>query len=434
MTENKTSLYKKGNRCRTCIGCGACMKKKPDAVSGFFVSEREKHGQEEAVSVKTGVGEEERQQTKGYLIAADIGTTTVVLQLRRILNGAVEDTFACENPQRIYGADVLSRLEAAEDAAIREKMQQAVEKVLGEGIGQFKKHLLETGDTEEIRGMAVAANTTMTHLLLGYDVSGLGSYPFTPYNLNEVRTKLCGLDCVVLPGISAFLGGDITAGIKVLSMDKRRELSLLIDLGTNGEMVLGNKNGLLATSVAAGPAFEGGAYFGTDLMSCAARLLAEGKLDETGLLADPYFETGIMVDGVQVTQKDIRSLQLAKAAVSAGIQILSKKYGLREVSRIDRVFLAGGMGYYLDKKAAVDIGLIPGCLEKKTFTAGNTSLEGAFLYGRESFLPESPSKRALNGEDRQAAGTAGLITEFNLAEEAAFAKEYVNAMNLKPRP
>ena len=117
-------------------------------------------------------------------------------------------------------------------------------------------------------------------------------------------------------------------------------------------MVLGNRERLIATATAAGPAFEGGTdSFGADLMAVCAGLREEGLLDETGLLKEPYFSEGIEAGGAHITRENIRALQLAKAAVAAGIRIMCRKYGLRDADRIDRIFLAGGMGYYLDPQA-----------------------------------------------------------------------------------
>lgn len=429
MTESRINSFKKGTRCKICTGCGRCFGvKKMDAVSSFRVENQAvSDGEKESMQACTQYG----AQT-GFLVAVDIGTTTIAMQLRNMENGAVADTYTCINPQRQYGADVLSRIRAAEDPVAKAGMKHAVREVLQQGISRFQKKLTQMHDAAEnacaqsdgtmpagwrIHRMAVAANTTMLHLLMGYDTSGLGSYPFQPQTLECVHTKMFGIDTVLLPGISAFVGADITAGIFALSMHRRQEVTLLLDLGTNGEMVLGCKEGLLATATAAGPAFEGGAeYYGTDLMALTARLLKEGLLDETGLLTEPYFETGIDIGGIHLAQQDIRKLQMAKAAISAGIRILCRKYGLRDFREIDRVWLAGGMGYYLDASAAAAIGLIPKELEDRTVAVGNAALEGAFLFGRN----EEP--------------LSCRTEEFNLAEEPEFDREYVDAMTLAVSP
>lgn len=195
----------------------------------------------------------------------------------------------------------------------------------------------------------------------------------------------------------------------------------------------------MATAAAAGPAFEGNAEnYGTDLMALAARLLEEGILDETGLLAEPYFEEGIDIGGVRLTQSYIRQLQMAKAAVRTGIHILCEKYGLESPAQIDKVFLAGGMGYYLSSKAAARIGLLPAELAGKTVAVGNAALEGAFWYGRRILWQEisAEGENTAAGKPLQTGiiSAAGILpplrTEvFNLAEEPQFSERYVQEMN-----
>lgn len=408
MTETKINLSKKGNRCRICTGCGRCFFKKSMHVVSEFVFPED----DDAVR---GSGED----APPYLIIADIGTTTIAMQLRRVKDGQILNSFLQENPQRQYGADVLSRIEAAGDAGVKEKMRDAVREALAWGIRCLltPKDFPEQDNIEkENCKLVIAANTTMVHLLMDYDTNCLGQYPFIAENLAEIRTVLFGLKTLILPGISAFVGGDIVAGITALSMQKRKEITLLLDLGTNGEIVLGNKDRLLATSTAAGPAFEGSTdTYGTDLMALVAKLMQEGIVDENGLLAEPYFETGITIGGTCITRQYIRSLQMAKAAICTGITIAASKYGLKDLGEIDKVFLAGGMGYYLDPQAAVKIGLLPKVLETKVIAVGNAALEGAFRYGKV----KQP-------------GIAEECGVFNLAEEENFAEQYIANMSLMP--
>ena len=193
-------------------------------------------------------------------------------------------------------------------------------------------------------------------------------------------------------------------------------------------MVLGNRQKRLACATAAAPAFEGGVnrgIWGADMISLLARLREEGRLDETGLLAEPYFETGIRIGNVLVTEEAIRSVQLAKAAIAAGIEILMTGYGITE-EKIDRVVLAGGFGYYLKPEAAAQIGLLPEKLAKKTFSGGNTVLSGTLMTGR----------KLLGGADwsdteRYLEQVAGETKVLNLAEQPAFKDRYICHMNLK---
>lgn len=405
MTERETSSFKKGSRCRICTGCGSCFRnKKPDVINSFHREAVQTPGQTERTSVQCGDVQTGQQ---GYQVAVDIGTTTIAMQLRSCADGSVKDTFTCLNPQREFGADVLSRIEAAERPEAKKSMQDALFTVLKKGIGQFKQY---QGD---IRKMVIAANTTMIHLLLGYDVSRLGKAPFIPETLSEIHTGLFDIDTVILPGVSAFVGADIMADIYALSMQEREEITLLLDLGTNGEMVLGNRNRLLATATAAGPAFEGNAdCYGTDLLYLTAKLRNMGILDATGLLAEPYFENGIDIGGVHISQQYIRQLQMAKSAIRTGIHILCKKYGLTDDTQIDRVWLAGGMGYFLDPQAAAAIGLIPAKLADRTVAVGNAALEGAFVYGSRPEGIQLP-----------------VVEVFNLAEEPEFTENYIKRMD-----
>ncbi|HKM35485.1 MAG TPA: ASKHA domain-containing protein [Lachnospiraceae bacterium] len=398
-------MFSKGTRCLVCTGCGKCFgNQSVNTLSTFYYKGYDKkEGLRRERTSQAFFGYEKIEEADGNLVAVDIGTTTIAMQLRRMSDAAVLDVYTSMNPQRKYGGDILSRIAAAEEEKKRLDMMELVREVLKEGLSQFN----------QVKKMVIAGNTTMIHLLMGYDTSGLGRAPFTPQCLEEIHTSMFGVETVILPGVSAFIGGDITAGIYALTMERQERVCLLIDLGTNGEMVLGNRHKLLATATAAGPAFEGNAdCFGTDLMDLTGLLLKQEILDETGLLADPYFDEGIAIGGVKITQQYIRQLQMAKAAICTGIEILCRKYGLEGYSEIDQVFLAGGMGYYLNPEAAAAIGLIPKALTKKTIAVGNAALEGAFLFGTCKLEKLKQ------------------IQDFNLAEEVEFEKRYIEHMNL----
>ena len=225
-----------------------------------------------------------------------------------------------------------------------------------------------------------------------------------------------------MPGISAFVGADIVAGVyalKMCSQENKNKVSLLIDLGTNGEMALGNAKKLLVSATAAGPAFEGRSISpmdGTDLIDITAELLKQGILDETGLMVEPYFEQGYQYKNNTVTQEDIRALQMAKAAICAGIRIMMREYPITPEA-IDTVYLAGGFGYYLDTNSAAIIGLIPEELAGKVKAVGNTSLMGAYLYGR-------------NADAREEVLTiTELAIPVNLAEQEGFEENYLESLH-----
>lgn len=374
---------------------------------------------------------------KETMIAVDLGTTTIAMQLMTIDTGQIVDTYCEMNPQRRYGADVLSRIKASCEGA-GESLQQMVIEVLERGVVRFEERLSERNAV--IKGMCIAGNTTMEHLLMGYDVSSLGASPFMPVEigLQEYKHSAWKFPVWLTPGISAFVGGDIVAGLYALEMlpgvqdsglhaEQEKDApaaTLLIDLGTNGEMAITDGSRMIVTATAAGPAFEGGAgagVVGSDMIACTASLLRQGILDETGLLAEPYFTEGITVGepAVRLCNRDIRDLQMAKAAVRAGIEILWKKMGEPEISR---VYLAGGFGYYLDVEAAFCIGLLPTHMRGKVESVGNTSLAGAFRIGRDLWRHKTDKETLERGLSH--------IECVNLAEQDKFEELYVRYMNL----
>lgn len=405
--------------------------------------------------------ESDRTNQKCYVIAVDLGTTTIAMQLCDLWTGRVVDTYCEMNPQRSYGTDVLSRIQASCEGH-KETLRKMVWDVLERGMVKFAEYKEETlSDTDDkvtgvmekackIVCMCIAGNTTMEHLLLGYDVSSLGVSPFTPVEigLQEIRYPAWDMPVYIAPGISAFVGGDIVTGLYVLNMlggcraglpeessdglseesGRSENVRLFIDLGTNGEMAITDGSRMIVTATAAGPAFEGGAgaqVIGTDMIAVTASLLERGILDETGLLADPYFETGVTIPWKQVSlsieNKDIRNLQLAKAAVRAGVEILWETLGTPVV---DQVYLAGGFGYYLDVEAAFQIGLLPESLRGKVQAVGNTSLAGACKLARDLYR-KCTDPKAL--EERLSS-----IESMNLAKQEGFESLYLRYMNLCP--
>lgn len=367
------------------------------------------------------------------IIAVDLGTTTIAMQLMEDGCGRVVDTYCEMNPQRCYGSDVLSRIKASCEGE-RGKMQQMVLKVLEKGVEQFRRK------KTCIRGMCIAGNTTMEHLLMGFDVLSLGRSPFMPVEigLQEYINADWDFKVWITPGISAFVGGDIVAGLYALDMlpgsssdfyagDRQGDESgvkILIDLGTNGEMAITDDTDMIVTATAAGPAFEGGAgagIIGSDMIAVTANLLQRGILDETGLLAEPYFSEGISVGEppIYLCNKDIRDLQMAKAAVRSGVEILWKKMGQ---PKLGQVYLAGGFGYYLDVEAAFRIGLLPEFMRDRVIAAGNTSLAGAYRIGCDLLHGKTGKK---DMEERLSS-----IKSINLAEQEEFQQLYMQYINL----
>lgn len=368
------------------------------------------------------------KEKKEALIAVDLGTTTIAMQLVELGQGQILDTYSEMNPQRCFGADVLSRMKASCEGN-RGVLSRIVLEALERGVSRFMDE--DSGQRVIIKGMCVACNTAMGHLLMRYDVSTLGRSPFVPVDigLQEYRHPAWGFPIWLVPGISAFVGGDIVAGLYALhllpSFCGDGGVALLIDLGTNGEMAVTDGERMIVTATAAGPAFEGGAgagIIGSDMIACVSLLLQQRILDETGLLSEPYFTYGVRVGEppVELHNKDIRDLQMAKAAVRAGIEILWKQMGEPE---IEAVYLAGGFGYYLDVDAAFHIGLLPDWLHGKVRAVGNTSLAGAFMIGRDLYLKRI-NKVLLEK-------SLSHIESINLAGQESFEKLYVECMNFK---
>ena len=426
MTGEKISLYhsengekngrpraaKAGRRCVVCTGCGLCPGVVPENAAGRGLS---------VLAEEAMQGERTPFPDGKRLAVADIGTTTVAMLLFG-RNGETEDRYLAVNPQTVYGADVLSRVRAAEEKKAADDMREKIRQVLRQGLERFRERLQE-GETLYL---VLAANTVMTYLLMGWDIAELGRAPFRASRLSGGETGIEGVPCFVFPGLSAFVGGDIAAGIYACGMCEREELTLLVDLGTNGEMVLGNRKRRIACATAAGPAFEGGVnrgVWGADMISLLARLRQEGILDRTGLLAEPYFEQGVRIGNVTVTRDAVRSVQLAKGAVAAGTEILLERFGVGPEA-VERVILAGGFGYFLRPEAAAAIGLLPRGLASRAAAGGNTALAGALLAGKKIL--------ADGGSGRLAAQLSETVlhTEvLNLAEEQDFASRYVKHMD-----
>jgi uncharacterized 2Fe-2S/4Fe-4S cluster protein (DUF4445 family) len=385
----------------------------------------------------TGVNNED---IDALCIGIDLGTTTLAFALADIKTGSVIHTGSRLNSQRMYGADVISRINASNEGK-REQLAKIISQDIADGIYT----LLEEAriKPEKIKKAAISGNTAMLHMLMGYSCEGLGRYPFTPVTLDRevinlkdllrgngydkgLPDSLNGIPVTLLPGISAFIGADIASGLMACGYANADKPCLFIDLGTNGEMALGSRNKILAASTAAGPAFEGvniscgigsvpGAISSIDIRdgkpSCrtindmppkgicgsgvcelVSELLDAGYIDSTGLLAGEYFKSGFTITGTEdtdsiitFTQKDIRQFQLAKAAIRTGIELLLSGYGI-EYDQIDTVFLAGGFGFHLNALKAANVGMLVPELAGKVKAVGNSSLAGAlrFLTDKEA--------------------------------------------------
>lgn len=363
-------------------------------------------------------------------VAVDIGTTTVVLQLIDSKSGRAASTRSFLNPQRQYGEDVISRIQYANEGGLA-SLRDAIRSSL---LGSVKSLCADAGvEPGRLRHICIAGNTTMMYLLLGYACDSLGVFPFEPafprherYTPDEIFGTGDIRECPVylLPWVSAYVGGDIAAGY-LDCRAREGETAFLIDMGTNGEMMLWHKDRVFCCSTAAGPAFEGGGITygtgsipgaiskidladgsyvcetiggaapvgicGSGVLDAAACLLRAGIVDETGRMDDQYFDDGVVIAArenkkpILFTQKDVRELQLAKSAIRAGIEILMSEAGL-SVSELDSVYLAGGFGQKLRIESAVEVGILTEAMAQKVRSAGNTSLGGCVRVCRDLTL------------------------------------------------
>lgn len=394
---------------------------------------------EEEIAVETIQTDGRTGGSSGHhAVAIDIGTTTIAAALLDTERQQILDSRTCVNHQRAYGADVISRIQASNDGK-GEELQQLVQKDL-------QQLITEMGEEPETVPAVIAGNTTMEHLLQGLSCETLGVAPFTPVDISLHQKD----NYLILPGISTYVGADIVAGIVASGMDQSEEVCMLIDLGTNGEMAIGNKDRILVASTAAGPAFEGGNIFcgvagipgaisrvtvtdgavqyetigdkepvglcGTGVLEIMYELLKEEIVDETGLMDDDYVDDGFpLAEGIVFTDRDIREVQLAKSAIRAGAETLMKEYGVT-YEEIHRLYLAGGFGQKIDLKKAAGIGILPEELIDKTEAAGNSSLAGAVLAACDPAVRQRFEQAVL------------LSEEVSLSESRVFNDLYVEYM------
>ncbi len=353
---------------------------------------------------------------EGYGIAIDLGTTTLAAQLLDLKNGNVLAVETGLNDQGRFGADVMSRV----FFAVTEKGQPALESAIRGQLGGLVGKLILSSkvDPARVLDIVIVGNTVMHHLFCGLDVAPLSQYPFQSptiglQSFEPAQLSWAGIPNATvrfLPCLGSFVGSDILAGILATNVHKSESLVGLIDLGTNGEIVIGNRDKLLFCSTAAGPAFEGSCIsmgmrattgaivqvLGADgLLNCRVLgnveprgICGSGLVDAVavGLSSQRIREDGKVVDEkgiyslcppVQLTQGDIRELQVAKAAIAAGVQILVKDLGAT-IGDLSKVYLAGAFGNYIDRSNAYRIGLLP-VPPEKIQPAGNTALLGAKL-------------------------------------------------------
>lgn len=350
----------------------------------------------------------------GYGVAIDIGTTTLAARLYD-REGHLLSENSRLNPQSAWGADVISRMEAAM-AGNAEKIADITRCSLNEMLCE----LTETAkvETADIQAVVITGNTVMLHLLTKTDVEPLTHAPFEAKCLFGETLTAKELDFTSLtpdtsvylpPCIAAFVGADTVTAILASDLMATPATALLCDIGTNGEMVLWHENMLYACSTAAGPAFEGAGISmgmsgrtgaidrvwvsdgeiqvhvigetapiglcGSGLVDAVAALLDTGILDETGYLED---DSAVISGPVTIIQEDVRAVQLAKSAIHAGMRTLMNSANL-SCDGVDTLYIAGGFGSYLDVKNAGKIGLLPEELTDRVYVLGNAALTGAAM-------------------------------------------------------
>jgi len=429
-------------------------------------------GKSSVVNVQSG-----DHTSKNYAIAMDIGTTTIYGQLVDLATAKCLAEAGDFNAQISYGEDVISRIVYAEKGDGLEQLQKVVLGTINSVLEKiFKKADINRDDVSTI---TLSGNTTMTQLFLKVDPSCIRRSPYVPSAslYPPVTAKEIGVDindhaiALIYPQVSSFVGGDIVAGVMGSGMYKEEELTLFLDIGTNAELVIGNKDWLACTACSAGPAFEGGGIefgmraakgaiedfsmnpvtfepmvftigdvrpkgiCGSGLITMAAVLFETGVINNRGKfnrdLGTPRIrknndvweyvvawkdETQIERD-IGITEPDLDNLIRAKGAIYSGCVTLLKEVGL-SMDDVERIILAGGFGSYIDLEKAMIIGLLPEIDADKVVFIGNGSLMGA----RMSSLT--------NSIRRDVFSVTQMMTNFELSETPSYMDNYIAAMFL----
>ena len=416
--------------------------------------------------------------TGPFGVAVDIGTTTLVVEVMSLKEGKVIGRSSRYNPQMAYGEDVISRIIYCQREKGLRRLQQEVVRAIEEMVRKIARdnHLAD----DEIQAFYIAGNTVMLHLFFGLDPSYIRQEPYVPVtNFSHwVRGKDVGFRTFshafvyALTCVASYLGADITGGLLAAGMNKKGPLRLFMDIGTNGEMVLGNGDWFLACSCSAGPAFEGGGVkhgmrvaegaieevridsetcepeirtvgdkrplgiCGSGLIDLIAELFLCGLVDRRGkfhpaMRRHPRVKEGeagfeyIVANAeesdtgedIVITEADIDNLVRAKAAVFAGLRILTEEAGV-SFDDVSEFYIAGSFGHYIDIEKAITIGLLPDLPREKFKFLGNTSLLGARLV-------------ALCKEDEKLTEElASKVTYLELSRSSRFMDEYVSGLFL----
>jgi uncharacterized 2Fe-2S/4Fe-4S cluster protein (DUF4445 family) len=406
-------------------------------------------------------------------LAIDIGTTTVVVQLVDLANARIVDSEAKYNSQMKHGEDYIRRIMFAEEHGGFDELQRLIVGDLNELIEILvRRNKIAPTD---ITCVVAAGNTAMIHFFLGIDASGIRKEPYVPVanSIPPLRAAQVGLRInprgifYTLPSVAAYVGGDITGGAVAIRLDEQKDLCLFIDVGTNGEVVLGNKDWMVCCSASAGPAFEGvGVEYGmraargaiervritpdcgvllqtignrpprgicgSGLLDLLAEMFRAGILGRDGrfqpvcgakrLVANDGGHAFIVVpreqsavdDDIVITQADVSNLIRSKAAIYAAISTLVKTVNVK-MDDIRHIFLAGGFGNYLDIRNAITLGMLPDVPPERIHFVGNTAVAGA----RAAILSEEALKRIER--------VARMMTYIDLMMNPKYMNEFVSA-------
>lgn len=424
----------------------------------------------EIISIEPG-----DKTSNNFGFAFDIGTTTVTGQLIDLKSKKIIGTKAAYNRQATFGSDVITRIIYAQAQDGLEKLHNTVVDMLNEMIEGFvDEHGIDLND---VTCLSIAGNTTMIHLLCRIDPTYIRQEPYVPtanflpvlkasevgININPHGVLFC------LPGVSSYVGGDITAGVMACDIHRSKEVNLLIDIGTNGEILLGNSEWMISCAASAGPAFEGSGMTsgiravrgaiqsakikdkalnfeystigeakprgvcGSGYIDLVSELLKHGVLDKNGKLNRAvrnkrlregksgyefvvvFASDGAMEGDVVLTDMDLDNLKRAKAAIYSGVSSLIRHLDMN-IEDINKIFIAGGFGTSLNIENAVQVGLIPDLPLNKYVFVGNSSLAGA----RQSLLSCQAG--------RSAQEIAKNITYFELSADTRYMDEYMAAL------
>jgi uncharacterized 2Fe-2S/4Fe-4S cluster protein (DUF4445 family) len=415
-----------------------------------------------------------REDHPVFGLAVDIGTTTVVVHLVDLGSGETIGVAAALNSQVAYGEDVITRIIHAGEPGGLDQLRSGIVDEINVLVGSLA--LAHHVNRHDIVAAVVAGNTTMIHLFLGLPPAEIRREPYVPvatapltYHAGEVGLRIHARAVIgCMPGSGSYVGGDISADVLASGMDRRPELAMLIDAGTNGETVIGNRDFLVCCACSAGPAFEGGGtscgmraahgaiahvesagegglsyqtigdapprgICGSGFVELLAALLHNGTLDRSGHLREgaPMVRDGELGlealvapasgtatgEDIVLTEADLEILLRSKAAVYAGASVLARRLGI-DMAEIERIYVAGGFGTSLDVQKAMLIGLLPDVPAERVSFIGNGSVSGA----RMALLSRAAWQRA--------AEVAEMMTYRDLSADGSFMDEYVGALFL----